>query len=326
MKVLGLCCGRKMGNTEILVKEALMGAEEMGAEVELVRLMDLNLKPCTGCNDCVVDIFEKGGNGACIIKDDLQFIEEKILECDGLIVGSPIYEKSPTGYLKILSDRMGASHDMSLKFSAKNQREKNGLTSDIYSDKRALKPRVASLFAVGGKNLSEFALPMMQLFVMPMHITVVDQYLFNLKSIPSGGVAMIEEPLQRARMSGRHVAETLKKPIDEATFIGEEGTCPVCHSKLLEMTNSISQAKCAVCGVKGALKISGEQLTFEVNEEEKAKSKMLLEGEFVLAESTDKSSLPDMKGMPERLERYKSYLTYSKPLGYIMNHKNGYTY
>lgn len=324
MKVLGLCCGRKMGNTEILVKEALMGAEEAGAEVELVRLMDLNLKPCTGCNECVADIFEKGGNGACTIKDDLQFIEEKILECDGLIVGSPIYEKSPTGYLKILSDRMGASHDMSLKLSAKKQREGKGLTSAIYTDKRALKPRVASLFAVGGKNLSEFALPMMQLFVMPMHITVVDQYLFNLKSIQSGGVAMIDEPLQRARMSGKHIAETLKKPVEEAEFIGEEGTCPICHSKLLEMTNSLSKAKCAVCGVSGSLKVTGDQLTFEVSEEEKAKSKMLIEGEFVLAGS--ESQQTDMKGMPERLEKYKSYLTYSKPLGYIMNHKNGYTY
>lgn len=38
MKILGLTCGRKMSNSEILVKEALMGAEELGAEVELVRL------------------------------------------------------------------------------------------------------------------------------------------------------------------------------------------------------------------------------------------------------------------------------------------------
>ncbi len=37
-----------MNNTEILVKEALMGAEEAGAEVELIRLHDLkniSLKP-----------------------------------------------------------------------------------------------------------------------------------------------------------------------------------------------------------------------------------------------------------------------------------------
>ncbi len=63
MKVLGLTCGRKMSNTEILVKEALMGAEEMGAKVEIVRLMDLNIKPCTGCNSCVIDLFEKAGSG-----------------------------------------------------------------------------------------------------------------------------------------------------------------------------------------------------------------------------------------------------------------------
>jgi len=50
MKVLGSTCGRKMSNTEILVREALMRAEEMGAEVETVRLMDLNIKPCTWCN------------------------------------------------------------------------------------------------------------------------------------------------------------------------------------------------------------------------------------------------------------------------------------
>lgn len=37
MKILGISCG-KMSNTEILVKEALMGAEELGAEVEFVRL------------------------------------------------------------------------------------------------------------------------------------------------------------------------------------------------------------------------------------------------------------------------------------------------
>ena len=45
MKVLGLTCGRKASNTEILVKEALMGAEENGAEAEIVRFMDLNIKP-----------------------------------------------------------------------------------------------------------------------------------------------------------------------------------------------------------------------------------------------------------------------------------------
>lgn len=39
MKILGLNGSeRKLGNTEILVKEALMGAEEEGAQVEMLRL------------------------------------------------------------------------------------------------------------------------------------------------------------------------------------------------------------------------------------------------------------------------------------------------
>lgn len=76
MKVLGISCGRKMGNTEILVKEALMGAEELGTDVELVRLNDLNLKPCTGCNACVVSLLEKGSNGECVIKEKPEYIGE----------------------------------------------------------------------------------------------------------------------------------------------------------------------------------------------------------------------------------------------------------
>jgi multimeric flavodoxin WrbA len=86
MKVLGIACGRKMSNTEILVKEALMGAEEAGAEVQFVRLQDLNIKPCTGCNSCVIDLMERGGGGACVIKnDDFPFIDDLVMECDDLI-------------------------------------------------------------------------------------------------------------------------------------------------------------------------------------------------------------------------------------------------
>ena len=129
MKVLGIACGRRMSNTEIMVKEALMGGEESGAEVEFIRLHDLYIKPCTGCNSCVVDLMEKGGGGKCVLKgDDFPFIDEKIMECDGLILGSPIYEKSPTGQLKTLQDRMGPSHDQGFRMIAKKIREEKGIT------------------------------------------------------------------------------------------------------------------------------------------------------------------------------------------------------
>ncbi len=146
MKILGITCGRSNSNTEILVKEALMGAEEAGAEVGLVRLHDLTIKPCTGCNACVIDLFEKGGSGHChtIRDDDFNFINDKILDCDGLVVGSPIYEKSPSGQLKSLNDRMGPSHDMAFQTIARDMRQAKGITMGTGPDPRFFKQRAPS--------------------------------------------------------------------------------------------------------------------------------------------------------------------------------------
>ncbi len=61
MKLLGLSCGRKMQNTEVLLREALRGAEEMGVEVAMIRLLDLDIKPCRGCTACAMSLMEGGG-------------------------------------------------------------------------------------------------------------------------------------------------------------------------------------------------------------------------------------------------------------------------
>lgn len=53
MKILGLIGSyRKLGNTEVLVKEALMEAQRHGAEVDMLRLTDLRIEPCKGCMAC----------------------------------------------------------------------------------------------------------------------------------------------------------------------------------------------------------------------------------------------------------------------------------
>ncbi|QVJ81524.1 MULTISPECIES: NAD(P)H-dependent oxidoreductase [Prevotellaceae] len=65
---------RKNGNTAQLLKRAMDGAREAGAEVELVNLYDrnLNYKGCMSCFACKV----KGGKkGVCSFKDDLQPIQ-----------------------------------------------------------------------------------------------------------------------------------------------------------------------------------------------------------------------------------------------------------
>jgi multimeric flavodoxin WrbA len=316
MKVLGLTCGRKMGNTEILVKEALMGAEEMGAEVEIVRLLDLNIRPCTGCNACVIDLFEKGGAGECVIKnDDFKFIDDKILECDGLILGSPTYEKAPQGLLKVLNDRMGPSHDLAFRIIAKKIREDKGITTGKGPDERSFKPRAASLFAIGGSDWTTLALPLLQIFALPMNMTVVDQQLFGWVALPAT-VVLKDEMIARARRSGRHVAETLKRPIEEAKYIGEPGMCPVCHTDVLEVTASSDGVICATCGVRGTLKTNGKGFTMVVTPEQRALSHVLLSGKFHHGEDLQNTSLkpdPRMAEIPGLIEKYKSYLQYSRP-------------
>jgi multimeric flavodoxin WrbA len=94
MKVLGVVCSpRKGGNTEVMVQEALAGAQACGAETELVTVWDKDIKPCDGCLSC-----EK--TGACHIKDDVQEIYARLLEADGIVWGTPVYFFSVTAQAK----------------------------------------------------------------------------------------------------------------------------------------------------------------------------------------------------------------------------------
>jgi len=99
LKVLGIVCSpRKGGNTEILTREALAGAKENGADVELLRISDMNVAPCDGCETC-------HQSGECRIKDDMQKLYEKILTADGIILGSPVYFWSVSSQAKTFMDR-----------------------------------------------------------------------------------------------------------------------------------------------------------------------------------------------------------------------------
>ena len=99
MKVLGISCSpRRGGNTEILVQEALKGAKEEGAVVELLSLSGKDIKPCDGCRGCET-------TGLCKIKDDMQEIYGELLNADGIIIGTPIFYWSLCGQAKVLLDR-----------------------------------------------------------------------------------------------------------------------------------------------------------------------------------------------------------------------------
>lgn len=99
MKILGIVCSpRKNGNTETLVKEALASARSFGADTEIITILGKNITPCDGCESCMI-------TGECKIEDDMQDIYNKMLQSDGIIVGSPVYYWNVTAQAKAIIDR-----------------------------------------------------------------------------------------------------------------------------------------------------------------------------------------------------------------------------
>ena len=89
---------RRKGNTAALLKKAVEGARDAGADVEEIVLRDLKLSPCLEIYGCL-----KAGD--CAIKDDFQKVRDRILDAQGLILASPVFFYTVSSHSKILMDR-----------------------------------------------------------------------------------------------------------------------------------------------------------------------------------------------------------------------------
>jgi multimeric flavodoxin WrbA len=89
---------RRRGNTSTLLDKAVAGAMESGAQVEKVVLRDLSIAPC-------LEIYGCRNTGRCVIKDDFQRVYDQLLECEGLMLASPIFFYSVSAQTKCLMDR-----------------------------------------------------------------------------------------------------------------------------------------------------------------------------------------------------------------------------
>jgi len=98
IKVIGIVGSpHRHGNTTYLMECALRAAEEVGAEAELVHLFDYKFGPCLGHSVC---------KGSCLLKDDMsEKITPRVVEADGIILGSPVYFGTMAAQLKAFIDR-----------------------------------------------------------------------------------------------------------------------------------------------------------------------------------------------------------------------------
>ena len=99
LKVLGISTSpRREGNSDLLLRQALSGAEQAGSVVEYLRLCDYRIEGCRECYNC-------SATGYCSTKDDYQPILDKMLEADRLIFATPVFFMTVCAQAKLLIDR-----------------------------------------------------------------------------------------------------------------------------------------------------------------------------------------------------------------------------
>jgi multimeric flavodoxin WrbA len=92
---------RKDGNTAILIRRVLQVLEAKGIETELMQLAGEQIRGCNACRTCY-----STKNKRCIIEDDnVNAYIQKMIEADGILLGSPVYFSMVTPELKALMDR-----------------------------------------------------------------------------------------------------------------------------------------------------------------------------------------------------------------------------
>lgn len=94
---------RPDGNTAILIRRVLSVLEEEGIETELIHLAGKRIFGCRACRACI----EKKNKRCVNEDDDVNEYIGKMLQADGIILGSPVYFSMMTPEMKALIDRSG---------------------------------------------------------------------------------------------------------------------------------------------------------------------------------------------------------------------------
>jgi len=89
---------RENGNTTALLSILNAELQKCKVSTELISLHDKKINHCLHCDKCI-------GSNRCIQNDDFNTIYEKMLNHEGLVVGSPVYVGTPCSLLLALIQR-----------------------------------------------------------------------------------------------------------------------------------------------------------------------------------------------------------------------------
>ncbi|QSV45500.1 flavodoxin family protein [Geobacter benzoatilyticus] len=98
------CSPRKEGNSDLLCDQFALGATEAGCRVEKISAGDRRINYCTACDAC------QGNGGACVQKDDMAEILDKMISADVIVMATPVYFSTMNAQTKALIDRTYARY------------------------------------------------------------------------------------------------------------------------------------------------------------------------------------------------------------------------
>jgi len=192
MKVLAIGGSmREESNTNKLVKKI---AEAAGTEYEFIELNNKNIKPCTGCLECMMN------EGTCGIEDDMTPLYAKMMRADAFIIGSPTYYLNVSGAVKCFIDR-----SIALNYRGVGPFYNPDM---LWEGQRPLtgKPIVILVTAAGGGH--EEALKCLKICVVDSFKTTLVEQL--AEPVGMGDVDEMPEVIQRAIDAGKKLGQVLK--------------------------------------------------------------------------------------------------------------------
>ena len=103
MKITVLAGSPRKVNTKAMVEALKAGAEEAGHEVTVVNVGKMKIAGCLACEYC-----HTKGEGKCVQKDDMEEVYPALMECDALVLASPIYYFTMTAQMQAAIQRIYA--------------------------------------------------------------------------------------------------------------------------------------------------------------------------------------------------------------------------
>lgn len=184
---------RRGGNTAVLLKRAVAGARDAGADVDEVVLRDCKMSPC-------LEIYGCKKNGECAIKDDFQQVRDRILAGKGLMLATPIFFYTVSAHVKILMDRC---QSLWVK--------KYWIDEVAFNDWEPVrKGLVISVGATKGKKLFDGMLLSMKYFFDVLDMELWDALLYRQLDF-MGDVEKFPEYLDQAYQRGRDFVNAIRE-------------------------------------------------------------------------------------------------------------------